>query len=434
MENRYAEDLAELVRIDTTTGKGDFAAFHKKLEELLPNVFAKCEISKVYDGDALLFRLKGKSGAKPVVLMGHQDVVPADGAGWKYPPFSGTIADGRVWGRGTMDCKNTLYVSLKALDELIAEGYVPDYDVYVASSDSEEAFGFGAPALRDRLKEMGVRPFIVLDEGGAILPEPLAGMKKPFAMVGILEKGYADIKFTARSKGGHSSSPPKNNPAARLAAFMHDAETGKYFRKKMAPQVEQMLIALSDGLEGPMRFLLKHANVFRPLLSAVLPRMSGYGNALMSTTMVFTMLSGSSAANVLPKEASAVANLRFIPHQDMDECLALLKKLADRHDLEMEVLEAHKSLPPVSTESEGYRLLQKIVRECRPEIGMSPYIIIGGTDARHFQEICDCVMRFTPMTLYPDQMAGMHGINESINVEELAEGVRFMKELIKANK
>lgn len=254
---KYAEDLSKLIQIKTVTNIGDreFADFRKTLNELLPNVFNTCDIIKVYEGNALLFKWKGKSDKKPIVFMGHQDVVPADDANWKYPPFSGTIADGRVWGRGAMDCKNTLYVALKAVDELIAEGFVPEYDVYIASSDNEETFGKGAPSLKNYLKEQGVKPFIVLDEGGAILPEAFPGMQKPFCMVGILEKGYGDIKFIAKSKGGHSSSPAKDNPVARLSAFINDIENGNYFKKKMVPEVEEMLRAMSDGMTGAMRFL-----------------------------------------------------------------------------------------------------------------------------------------------------------------------------------
>lgn len=435
-EMKYANDMSELIKINTTTNLGDeaFNTFHRKLKELLPNVYDKCEINKVYEGNALLFKLKGKSDKKPIVLMGHQDVVPADDANWKFPPFSGTIADGRIWGRGAMDCKNTLYVSLKALDELIAEGYVPDNDVYIASSDNEETFGMGATSLKNYLKERGIKPYIVLDEGGAIIPAPFPGMTKAFAMVGVLEKGYGDIKFTARSKGGHSSSPSKDNPVARLSAFITDIETGHYFKKKMEPEVEQMLRAMSDGMTGAMKFLLKNVHFFKPLITALLPKISGYGNAIMSTTMVFTMTSASNASNVIPQEASAVANMRYIPHQDMDECLAILKDVAKKYDIEMKVMSAYKSLPPVSIKSDGYKLLEANIKKCRPEIGISPYLILGGTDARHFQDICDCVMRFTPMMLQPDQMAGMHGFNESIDIAEIKKGIDFMKEFIISNK
>lgn len=432
---KYAEDLSRLIQIKTVTNIGDkeFADFRKTLNELLPAVFNNCEIEKL-NGNALLFKWKGKSDKKPIVLMGHQDVVPADDLNWKYPPFSGTIAEERVWGRGAMDCKNTLYISLKAVDELISEGYVPEYDVYIASSDNEETFGQGAPSLKEYLKAHGVKPFIVLDEGGAILPEAFPGMKKPYCMVGILEKGYADIKFTAKSKGGHSSSPAKDNPVARLSAFINDIENGNYFKKKMVPEVAEMLRAMSDGMTGAMRFLLKNVSVFRPIITKIMPKISGYGNALMSTTMVFTMTGASDAPNVIPQEAWAVANLRFIPHQDKYECMKILQTVAKKYELEIEVLEAYKSLPPISTKSDGYKMLTDNIKRCFPEYGTSPYVIIGGTDARNFQDICDCVMRFTPMMYFPDQMAGMHSSNESVDIAELTSGVHFMRELIKNNK
>lgn len=434
-KSNYAEDLAQLIRVKTVTDIGDaeFAQLRSVLEKLLPNLHRECERTIVCN-NALLFKWKGKSSAKPIVLMGHQDVVPAEDGDWKYPPYSGTIADGRVWGRGAMDCKNTMYACMKAVDELIDEGYTPEYDVYIASSDSEEKFGPGAIALKDYLKERGVKPFIVLDEGGAILPEPFPGMTKPYAMVGVLEKGYADIKFTAKSKGGHSSSPPKNTPVARLAKFISKVEDGNYFKKKMIPEVEEMLTEMSKSMTGPLKFLLGNLSIFKPLVTKVLPKASSFGNALLSTTIVFTMTKASDASNVIPQEAYAIANLRFIPHQGMEECISILKTLAAEYDIETEVIEAHDALPPISTKSEGYNLLKDTIFKCFPTIGVAPYVIMGGTDCRHFQDICDCAMRFTPMMYQPDQMAAMHAANESVDIDTLESGVNFMKELIKQNK
>lgn len=431
----YANELVKLIKVNTVTGIGNenFAEFRSVLKEVFPSLHEKCEM-RILGENALLYKWTGKSNEKPIVLMGHQDVVPCDDGDWKYPPFEGVIEDGRIWGRGTMDCKNTLYACMKAVDELISEGFVPDYDVYIACSDNEETSGNGAPSIVNYLKNKGIRPYIVLDEGGAILPEPFPGMTKPYAMIGVLEKGYADIKFTARSKGGHSSSPPKNTPIARLSQFVTEVENSKIFKKKMEPEVEEMLGEMSKAMTGPLKFLLGHLNVFKPIVTWALPKVSPYGNALLSTTMVFTMSKASSAANVIPQEASVTANLRFIPHQGVDESLQALKAIADKYDIETEVLNARNAMPPVSTKSDGYKLLTDTVKEVFPEIGIAPYVIMGGTDCRHFQEISDCAMRFTPMLLHPDQMASMHASNESLDIDTLYDGVQFMRKLIQANK
>ena len=155
--------------------------------------------------------------------MSHQDVVPAEGQ-WLHEPFAGDIADGKVWGRGASDTKCSVMAFFQAVEELLSEGVVPENDVYLSSSCTEEWAGDGCPKLVEALERRGVRPWLVCDEGGGIITEPVGGIHGNFAMIGVFEKGKADVKLTARSSGGHASAPVRNSPAARLADFVHDAE------------------------------------------------------------------------------------------------------------------------------------------------------------------------------------------------------------------
>ena len=238
----YADKLSKMIRCDTTSHAGEteiekYLRFHELLEELFPNVHKTLE-KTVIDGNLLYF-WKGKNSDKPIVLMSHQDVVPAEGT-WTHEPFSGDIADGKVWGRGASDTKCSVMAFFQAVEELTAEGYVPEQDVYLASSCTEEWGGDGAPKLVAELKRRGVKPFLVCDEGGGIITEPVGGIKGNYAMVGVFEKGKADVKFTARSDGGHASAPGKNTPIARLAAFVNEVETKNPFRRKFLPEVRSM--------------------------------------------------------------------------------------------------------------------------------------------------------------------------------------------------
>ena len=207
----YGEKLSQMVQCETISSRDHmdltkFEKFHSVLADLFPGVHASCE-KHVFDG-SLLFKWAGRGEADPIILMSHQDVVEAGGK-WDHEPFSGDIDDtGRVWGRGTVDTKASLLCIFSALEELIGAGFVPAGDVYIASSCTEEISGPGAPATVAYLKEQGVKPSLVLDEGGMILQSPMAGVKGIYAMVGVVEKGYADVKFTARSNGGHASAPP----------------------------------------------------------------------------------------------------------------------------------------------------------------------------------------------------------------------------------
>ena len=205
----YAEKLSEMVRYDTTSHQGvhdreRFLGFHKVLEGMFPLVHKNLEKTEI-DGN-LLYKWEGKSHERPLVLMSHQDVVPAEGK-WEHEPFSGDIADGKVWGRGSSDTKCSVFGFFQAVEEMLAEGYVPPNDVYLSSSCTEEWAGDGCPKIVDELKRRGVKPYLVCDEGGGIITDPIGGIKGNFAMVGVFEKGKADVRFTAKSSGGHASAP-----------------------------------------------------------------------------------------------------------------------------------------------------------------------------------------------------------------------------------
>ena len=260
-----ADKLAKMVRCDTVSHDGVhdrdyFLRFHKVLEELFPLVHERLEKTEI-DGN-LLFFWKGESSEKPIVLMSHQDVVPAEGE-WKHAPFSGDIADGKVWGRGTSDTKCSVMGFFEAAEELLAEGFVPPQDIYLSSSCTEEWAGDGCPKLVAHLKEKGVKPYMVCDEGGGIITDPVAGIPGNFAMVGVFEKGKADVLFKAKSTGGHASAPPAHSPIARLSAFVNEMETRSPFRRKMLPEVQSMFETLAPYAGFGLKFVFGNMWLFK---------------------------------------------------------------------------------------------------------------------------------------------------------------------------
>ena len=433
-EQEYAQKLSQMVQCDTvsvreTPFQEKFLDFHKKLEELFPLVHKNLEKTEI-DGN-LLFFWKGKSDKKPVVLMSHQDVVPAEGE-WSHEPFSGEISDGKVWGRGSTDTKSSLMSFFQAVEELLADGFVPEQDIYLSSSCTEEFAGDGAPKLVDELQRRGVKPFLVCDEGGAIITEPIGGIKGNFAMIGIFEKGKADVKFTAKSPGGHTSAPPKNSPVARISAFVNSVETKSPFKKKLPPQVKAMFEALAPYAGFPMKFLFGNLWLFTPLLKAVLPAVSAQAAAMLKTTIAFTMSNGSDAYNVLPQEATLGANMRFIPHQGMKESLEIIEKLAKKYDLTMEYFEESASdfSNSVDINADAYKYVVKTIEKTFPGLPSSPYVMTGAADAHFYEKICDSCIRFAPVIYGPEQMKGMHGINENIETNCLPGAVDFYKNII----
>ena len=432
---RYAGKLSRMIRCETVSVPGadqreKFLAFHRELENLFPLVHSRLEKTEI-DGN-LLFFWKGKSSNKPLVLMSHQDVVPAEGE-WNRPPFSGEIAEGKVWGRGASDTKCSVMAFLQAVEELLAEGFVPENDVYLSSSCTEEWAGDGCPKLVAELKRRGVRPYLVCDEGGGIIAEPMGGIHGNFAMIGVFEKGKADVRFTARSDGGHASTPKAHSPIANLAAFVHDVETHRVFRRRLPKEVAAMFRALAPYASFPMKWIFGNLWLFRPVLLRVLPAVSAQAGAMIRTTIAFTMQSGSAACNVMPQEATVSANMRFIPHQGMKESLEIIEKRAKKHGLSMEVLSAADYTPSADLEGDAFRTLRKTVEETFPGCPVSPYVMTGATDARFYQEICGNVFRFAPVIYGPEQMKGMHGLNENIGISCLPGAVDFYRNLIRAS-
>lgn len=429
---RYAQALSRMVRYETVSVSGEtqrekFLGFHQLLAELFPLVHANLEKTEL-DGN-LLYCWKGKSSEKPIVLMSHQDVVPAEGE-WGHEPFSGDIADGKVWGRGSSDTKCSVFAFFEAVEELLAQGFVPAQDVYLSSSCTEEWAGPGCKKLVDELTRRGVRPWLVCDEGGGIITDPIAGVPGNFAMMGVFEKGKADVKFTARSEGGHASAPPAHSPIARLAAFVDRVEKHSPFKKQFEPEVKAMFTRLSPYAGFGLRLLFGNIWLFGPLLKLVMPKLSPQAGALLKTTIAFTMQSGSDACNVLPQEASVWANLRFIPHQGMDESLRIIRALAAEYGLETEVRAASDYTAATDIQGEGWQYATRIVEQTFPGLPACPYVMTGATDARFYQAICDNVIRFAPVIYGPEQMKGMHGVNENIACSCLPGAVDFYKNMI----
>jgi len=435
-EQAYAEKLARMIRYETVSYKGriqreKFLGFHKILEELFPLVHQHLEKTEI-DG-SLLYYWKGRHSDRPVVLMGHQDVVPAEGV-WKHEPFSGDIENGRVWGRGSADTKCSVMSFFQAVEELLEEGYVPDQDVYLSSSNTEEIGEEGCPKIVRELERRGVRPWIVNDEGGSIVTEPMKGILGNYAMIGVLEKGQGNLQIIARSNGGHSSYPPKNSPIVRLSKFLCEVERRSPMRSEMNRQAREMFSSMAPYGPFWMRLLFGNLWLFRPLLTVLMPSISAQAGALLRTTVAPTMQSGSDGCNVLPQEATLTLNLRYIPHQDMEESNEAIRRIAEKYGLEVRVIDAYPSCEPVDSGSEAFRLVESVISEVFPDLPCIPYVMTGGTDARHYQRICDACIRFSPVVYGPDQMKGMHGLNEYLDTYSLPGAVDYYKTLISRNR
>lgn len=429
---QYSQRLAQLIRCETIsrenqTDKRKFYAFQNLLREQFPALFACCE-QEDFDG-SLLLRWKGSGAEKPVMLMHHHDVVEAPG-NWTYPPFSGTIANRKLWGRGTLDTKTGLWAMLQAAEELACTGFVPSRDIYFVSACTEETDGSGAKSISAELQKRGIRFDLVLDEGGMILDEPIGGAKGTFAMIGLGEKGCADLKFIARSSGGHASTPGKNTPLVRLGKFMAAAETEDLFRADMHPVIREMLRRISTTMSQPLKFILGHPEWFQKWLLKLMPEVSHTAGAMLKTTLAFTMAKGSEGSNVLPQEAWVVGNMRYSHHQGGERSIEAVRALAAKYDIETVVMDPGFSSAMSDYRSEGFRLVEKAVSAVFPGVISSPYLMTGASDSRFMGRICDACIRFAPIYVTEEQMDGIHGVDENINLSALAPAVDFYKYIL----
>ncbi len=426
---RYAAALSEMIRRETVSASGardgtKFTEFRALLTELFPHIFGVCQRTDFPDGFVL--RWQGRDHAQPPVLfMNHHDVVEA-AEGWSHAPFSGEIAGGKLWGRGTLDDKGGLWAMLQAADELAAEGFSPSRDVWFSSSCTEETTGEGAREIAAWFRERGVRFEMSFDEGGMILRSPISGVEGVFAMVGVGEKGCADLKFIARSGGGHASTPEKNTPLVRLGKFMAAVERSRIFPAELSPTVCEMFRRFAPG-RGRLGAVMKKPERFAPLLKRVIPSLSGAAAALLRTTVAFTMARGSEGTNVLPSEAWVVGNMRFSHHQGQEASFRAIEKLAKRYDVEMEILDP--GFPSRITDCNGtaFRLTERAVHAVFPDVVPAPYIMTGASDSRFFDGVCGQCIRFLPFTIDDQQLSSVHGADENVDLDTLVPAVEWYK-------
>ncbi len=431
--NQYADRLSRMLKKETVSDFGPYDktviyAFHDLLRELFPTLFSVCEFED-YDGSFLL-RWRGKTDAQPLMFMNHHDVVRADGE-WSHPPFGGEIADSKLWGRGALDTKGGLFAMLQAAEELIEEGFVPAQDIYFESACTEECDGTGAKTISDVLEARKLRFHMIIDEGGMIVDDPIGVSGSQFAMIGVGEKGCMDLKFIARSHGGHASSPPKNSPLVRLSKFVTAAERSRMFPAKMTPTLYEMFTRMGKRSSGPIGFILSHARAFGWLLTPLLSVLSPDGSALLRTTMAFTMASGALNPNAMPQEACMVANMRVSHHQGQENSLRRVRKLAEHFDISMEVTD-HGFDPHVTDyRASAFRQVEAAVEKVFPGIPCAPYVTNTASDLRFMGKLSDQCIRFTPFIISDRQRESIHGMDENIDLRCLAPAVDFYKLLMR---
>lgn len=421
---------------DTDTAA--FLALHDYFEANYPLVHERLKREKVGDL-SLLYTWEGTDpGAEPVVLMGHQDVVPVvpgTEGDWTHGPFSGDVVDGEIWGRGTMDDKISVVSILEAVEALLADGFQPTRTIYLAFGHDEEVGGVrGARAIAELLASRGVDSFaFVTDEGGAVIRGMMPGIDSPIAIVGVAEKGYVNVELLVEGAGGHSSAPPAQTNIGVLAEAVSELEEEPFPTHFEGPS-RLMFDHLAPEMPFGQRMVFANLWLFRPLVERFLAA-SPQTASMIRTTTAPTIIGGGVKANVLPINARALVNHRIRPGETAESVLERDRRIVDDERVQLRIFgDDHVDPSPVSdTEGPAWQTLTRTIRQvlADEDVVIAPFLVPGGTDAKYYSGRSRNVLRFLPAVLAPESMELAHGTNERMSVEGYVTSIRYFRQLIR---
>ena len=411
-----------------------FASYLPMLKEMYPTVFEVVE-SQLINEFGIVLKWKGKDSAlNPVVLMSHYDVVGDEGQDWKHPAFEAEIHDGVIWARGSIDTKGLLAATLEAMEKLIAEGYTPPRDIYYCSSNCEEVAGDTMKIIVEWFEENNIKPWFVLDEGGAIMEDLPMGIKTPFAMVAVSEKGWATVKLKATATGAAPaakatkansklSAPQK---IVKALAALEKSPT----RSTVTGQLEGMLKSFSPYVDEPLKSVFKNINLVKPVLKKVLE--TNADTAAMIRTMITLVDIDAKSENgkKIATEATATLRLRIAPQDSLEYIVGHIQKVVGE---DIEVTTEDVSLPPRISDhnTESFRYIESTIKKVYPHVGVAPFVLNAFTDSRFFARICPEVYRFGAFSLDNERFDSVHNANERMPVKDYLKAIDFYAEFLK---
>lgn len=411
---------------------GELLKFREFLDRTFPRVSAKLT-KEIFEGHTVLRRWPGLDPSlDPVLLMAHMDVVPVESEteeSWNYPPFSGQVAEGYIWGRGTLDVKVSVTGILAAVEHLLKAGYQPQRTIYLSFGHDEEIGGSGALAVADAMLERGVTLSAVLDEGLAVTQDLIPGLFLPVAVVGIAEKGALSLRLSIEVEGGHSAMPPRRTASGRMATALSRLETHPFPGEIKGP-VQELFRYLAPEMKFPHRAMFSNLWLFGPLIQRQLAQTPST-DATLRTTMAITRMESGIKENVLPSRASAVLNFRILSGDTVERILERVRKIVDDPEIKILPLAHTRNPSPVSNpRGKPFEELARSIQEAFPLALVAPGLVLGGTDSRHFTDLCENVYRFVPIIVGPEDVSRVHGLNERVSVENYEQVIQFYIRLI----
>ncbi len=399
----------------------EFAGFIEFLKAAYPSVHKMLELQIINDY-GLLYKWCSGSDVLPIMLLAHYDVVPVNEGSWSVDPFSAVEKDGKIWGRGTIDDKNSVIGILETVENLINTGFSPSRDIYLAFGYDEEVLGHrGAKKIAQYLKDNNIQFECILDEGGVVTPGDMMGVDGDIAVVGVAEKSQCNYELIFKGDQGHSSAPPKHTAIGKMAAFIQDVENNPRETRLTKP-VEEMLKNVSSRKTGIAKLFMSKPSTYFPFIKKILVK-GKQTNALIRTTVAFTMANSGTAPNVLPDEARLVANVRVLQGDTPEMIETWFQSFG--HEFELIPLAVEYPTKISNTDTTAYAVLCESIKSVFGEVLVTPYLMIGGTDSRNYSDLSDNIYRFMPCHLTADELNLMHADDEYISIENFEKMLAF---------
>lgn len=441
MNSASINNFAEALKIKTVSPENtadfdslQFNKFNTFLKDTYPLADSLLE-HKTFNSFSHLYKWQGSdSSLKPIILMGHLDVVPViekNLSEWKVDPFAGTIKNDTIWGRGAIDDKVGVIGIMEAVELLLSKNFKPKRTMYFTFGHDEEIGGrLGAVTMANYLKEQGITAEYVLDEGGVVSEGFVPGMNKEVALIGVAEKGYLSLNLGVRIEGGHSSMPGKETSIDVMANAISKLKNNPLPSKITAP-LKEFMDYIGPEMPFTNKMVFANKGILSPLLLSVYESSSS-GNAQIRTTTSPTIFNSGVKDNIIPLTASATVNFRILPETTTDDVIAHAKRVINDERISIEqggfVSEPSKHSSP---EAEQFKIINTTVLQVFPEVVVTPYLVVGGTDARHYNEISDYIYRFSPIHLNKANQKSFHGLNERLAVSDFYDSIGFYVQLIK---
>jgi carboxypeptidase PM20D1 len=420
-----AERLSEAIRFQTISwGEAErldreaFLGLHALLERSFPRVHASLR-REVVNQLSLLYSWPGTDPSqKPILLTDHFDV-PVVERCWR----GSTLLRWRdrrrfIWGR---DPRRRRAAASWRRWRGCSPRVCPGPSTW-PSATTIEARRAGATAALRRARDR----FEFTDEAGQVA---VPGIERPVALIGIAEKGYVNLRVTARAPGGHSSMPPRSTAIGRLALAIQRIEEHP-MPARVAGPAALFLDEVGGQMKFPLGMLVENRWLFGPILRWYLAR-DPATNAMIRTTTAVTMVEGGVKENVLPDSATATVNFRLLPGDTGDDVLAHVREAADDDGVTLELVPETEASPVADPASASFELLRASLAEVMPDVIAAPFLSLGGTDTKHYVGLAENSYRFNALRVGPEDRTRAHGVNERIAVSNYAECIAFNQAVIR---